>query len=112
MIETPVSLSNAMTLDEVLDRLSQAHDVVGLAMFGSRLNAGASSISDYDLLILVENPPVRIFQMLSHIDGRMADIVFVEVDSVVQLLASDTPEQAEQSVGYPMIPSTRPQPTS
>jgi predicted nucleotidyltransferase len=74
---TPDSLSNHLTLDEALTRLASSEHVDGLALFGSRIAAAAAEASDYDLLILVHSLPVGIFQMLTHIDGRLADVVFV-----------------------------------
>ena len=68
------TLSNHLTLQEVLTRLEHAEAVDGLALFGSQITTPANPASDYDLLILVLDPPVRIFQMLTHIDGRMAAV--------------------------------------
>ncbi len=79
-----------LTLEETLRRLSAAAPVDGLALFGSRRNkVGATahepSSSDYDLLVLVEELPVTIFQMLTYIDGRVADVVFYPTTMVDQL---------------------------
>lgn len=85
---TPETISNRLTLQAALARLS-AHEVVdGLALFGSRVGGTAFPASDYDLLILIESLPVGIFQMLAHIDGRMADVVFVLSSQADRLLAS------------------------
>jgi hypothetical protein len=79
-----------LTLAETLCRLSAAQTVDGLALFGSqRSKVGAPedqpSISDYDLLVLVKELPVAIFQLLTSIDGRMADVVFYPTTLVDQL---------------------------
>ncbi len=60
-------------------------------MFGSQASDFKNPISDYDLLILIAHPPVDIFQMLTHIDGRMADVVFVEADLAERVLSLDSP---------------------
>jgi predicted nucleotidyltransferase len=81
------TLSNGMSLEETLACLARAESVDGLALFGSQGGKRLSPVSDYDLLILIEKPPVPIFQMLSYIDGRMADIVFVETETADKLLS-------------------------
>ena len=88
------SLSNHLTLEEILARLEKARVVDGLALFGSRKIAPTNPVSDYDLLILVADPPVRIFQMLTHIAGRMADVVFVETAMADALLEDRQPVAA------------------
>jgi predicted nucleotidyltransferase len=84
---TPDTRSNHLTLDEALARLAASEHVAGLALFGSRAIGGATEASDYDLLILVHSLPVGIFQMLTHIDGRLADVVFVTTATADRLLA-------------------------
>src|SRR5262245_22781838 len=84
---TQNTISNNMTLDEALVRLAASEDVDGLALFGSRGTEWNNPISDYDLLILVSRLPIGIFQMLTHIDGRMADIVFVRTEMVDQMFS-------------------------
>jgi hypothetical protein len=65
--------------------------VVGVAQFGSRVQLSETPSSDYDLLILVTEISVEIFQMLTHIAGRLADIVFADVQTADQLIQSDVP---------------------
>jgi predicted nucleotidyltransferase len=81
------TLSNRMSLEETLACLEAAESVDGLALFGSQSGKRLSPVSDYDLLILIEKPPVPIFQSLSYIDERMADIVFVETETADTLLS-------------------------
>jgi hypothetical protein len=45
-------------------------------------------------LVLIERPPARIFQMLAHIDGRMADIMFVETEVADRVLELQDPVPA------------------
>ncbi|HKZ68970.1 MAG TPA: nucleotidyltransferase domain-containing protein, partial [Anaerolineales bacterium] len=82
------TITNILSFDEVVARLAVSEAVDGLALFGSRSTDDASPISDYDLLILVKDLPVRIFQMLTHIEQRMADIVFVETEIADRVLVS------------------------
>lgn len=86
----PLSPASTLTLAETLVRLQAHPQVDGLALFGSQVTERSGPVSDYDLLILVQGQPVRVFQMLTHIGGRMADVVFVETELVDQLLSNAT----------------------
>ena len=44
--------------------------------------------SDYDLLVLAKAIPARIFQMVTTIGGRLADIVLVEIETADTLLTT------------------------
>ena len=85
---TQTTITSTLSFDEVAARLAVSEAVDGLALFGSRSTDEANPISDYDLLILVKDLPVRIFQMLTHIEQRMADIVFVETEIADRVLVS------------------------
>jgi predicted nucleotidyltransferase len=93
------SLSNHLSLETALARLAANDLVEGLALFGSRAGGAALPASDYDLLILISTLPVGIFQMLSHIDGRMTDIVFVLTADADRLLAGAGPVAANTNDG-------------
>jgi hypothetical protein len=92
------SRSGQLTLDEALDRLRTSPSVDGLALFGSQTGI-VHPASDYDLLILVREMPEPIFQMFTTIDGRMADIVFVEAAWVDILLDFGQPAAASSFEG-------------
>jgi predicted nucleotidyltransferase len=95
---TRETLSNRLTLDAALTRLA-THDLVdGLALFGSRAGSAALPASDHDLLVLVSSPPVGIFQMLTHIEGHMAGVVFVLTARADRLLGA-VPVAASSSDG-------------
>jgi glycine cleavage system H lipoate-binding protein len=90
------SPSNPLTLQQTLERLARSPNVDGLALFGSQ-NA-TNPVSDYDLLILVSDLPVKIFQMLTHIDSRMADVVFVETAAADAILSAGEAAGAFESM--------------
>jgi hypothetical protein len=100
---TSMTRSHTLTLDETLERLAASPLVDGLAPFGSRTVDAGDPVSDYDLLILVQDPPVRIFQMLTHIDGRIADVVFVETETVDHLLERDEAVESTSTEGRLML---------
>lgn len=89
MSTTVLAGSDALTLDQTIRRLETSDEVDGLAHFGSRVEIMSNSVSDYDLLVLVTEQPVDIFQLLTHIGGRMADVVISDIDSADRVLALD-----------------------
>jgi predicted nucleotidyltransferase len=87
------SVSDHLSLEEAVVRLKAAPLVDGIAEFGSRATAQTGPASDYDLLILVQDIPTNVFQMITTIDGRLTDVVLVPVKTVNLLLtASETPK--------------------
>jgi len=96
---TESTLSTNLTFDEALARLTASKIVDGIALFGSRVATANDMVSDYDLLLLVTHLPVRIFQMLTHIHGRMADVVFVETEMADRLLETPNAVQTNSFEG-------------
>lgn len=83
------SLSDHLTFDQVIDQLRSSPQVEGVAEFGSRTTDHSLPASDYDLLILVKQLPVRIFQLVTTIDGRLADVVLADSRTIDAILALD-----------------------
>src|SRR5262245_1122061 len=100
MFPTLLSSSNHLALDTVVQRLSAAPLVEGIALFGSSTQASGNPVSDYDLLVMLDNPPIRIFQMQTYIDGRIADVAFVETEVADRVLALTEPASAISAEGY------------
>lgn len=69
------AVTRTWNFDETLQRLSQSPFVEGIAEFGSRAAARESAASDYDLLIVLRDMPSPVFQIITAINGRIADIV-------------------------------------
>jgi predicted nucleotidyltransferase len=82
--------ASELPLAAVLRRVAASDKVDGIALFGSQ-SAAMSPVSDYDILILINDPTIRIFQMLTHIDSRLADIVFVETELAERVLLTTEP---------------------
>lgn len=92
MIElVTASLSDQMSFDEFLSILKGSPAVDGFAQFGSHAVQQANAASDYDLLILVTALPAPVFQLVTTVDGRLADIVLVDITLADRLLTEDTP---------------------
>src|SRR6266511_2183228 len=86
-LSTP-SFSDQLSLNDTIEYLTQSALVDGIAEFGSRASQDVSAASDYDLLILLTSLPMRVFQLLTTIDGRLADIVLVETETADSQLAT------------------------
>jgi len=100
MFPTIISLSHHLTLENLVDRLKASSQVVGLALFGSP--PAENPASDYDLLVVLANPPVKMFQMSTFIGGRGADIAFSESEIVERVLKLDQPVSATSPEGFLM----------
>jgi predicted nucleotidyltransferase len=100
MVNTLTSQSNTMTLEQVIAHLTQSQRVEAIALFGSTSRSGNDSASDYDLLIVVSKAPVRIFEMQTYIDGRIADVVFIETEVTDRVLALDHPVMPTSDEGF------------
>lgn len=98
LLSTP-SISDGLSLQETLARLKASPFVDGIAEFGSRASRQTDAVSDYDLLLLVHDVPTRVFQMVTTIDGHIADIVLVETQTADALLAVNEPPDARSFEG-------------
>lgn len=88
------SVSDHLSLEDAVTRLKASSRVDGIAEFGSRTTSQANVASDYDLLVLVRDLPTEVFQMVTTIGGRLADIVLVETKTADTLLATSQPPKA------------------
>jgi len=99
MFQTRPTIANQLSLDTVVQRLATQPFVDGIALFGTPLTV-PTSISDYDLLLLVEAEPVPIFQMLTYIHGRMADVVVYATELADQVIHGQLPNSPDPWLGY------------
>ncbi len=81
------SVSDQLTFERVIDQLAASPQVDGVAEFGSRTADHSVPTSDYDLLILVKQLPARVFQLVTTIDGRLADVVLADNGTIEGILA-------------------------
>ncbi len=98
MITRPARTQD-LTLLETVERLAASPTVLGIAYFGSRSSREQDLASDYDLFLLVDTQPVEIFQMLTYIDGRMADIVISEWETADRVLGLTDRVEARSAEG-------------
>lgn len=102
MFEAYPSLSNAMSFTEVIERLVSSGKVAGIALFGSSAANLPRGASDYDLLLLIPNNDIHIFQMHTWIDGISADVVFVEIALAERVLALSEPVSGNSPESFVM----------
>ena len=78
-----------MTLQEFIARLRRSNSIVALAIIGSAAQARTDIASDYDLLIVLENPPVPLTGGVTFIEDRFTDIVFMTLKEIRRLSQVD-----------------------
>ncbi len=88
MPQTRAAISDALTLDAVIDRLQQQPTVEGLILVGSAANATMNVASDYDLVLILSAMPVPLHTGVTSIDGRFTDLLFHTTADVEQILAA------------------------
>ena len=88
-----------MTLGELIDRLSAKAIVDGLAIIGSGADGTMNEVSDYDLLIVLNEPPQHLTGGVTQVEGRMVDIVFATTSEIVELL--DVKDEEVEIDGIP-----------
>jgi predicted nucleotidyltransferase len=93
MFDPHLSRTENMDLDEVIARLKQNDVVDGILQIGSMREERLKPHSDYDLLIVLREMPLPLHVLLTIIEGRLADIIFVR-SSFVQAILSEDFEQA------------------
>ena len=88
--------SRELILDDItalLKRLGESRYVDGIALIGSAGEGRLRSESDYDVLIVLDQPPVPIRTGVTWVDGRLADLVFsslAEIDGLATVNGGDT----------------------
>lgn len=99
MFPTRLCASNGWTMHDIVQRLQESGMVDGVALFGSGYDP-ADPASDYDVLILVNDPPVHIFQMQTYIDGVLCDVTFVDTAVTERTLLLQKPVAATSAEGF------------
>jgi predicted nucleotidyltransferase len=89
MFPLPHSDTADMTLDEVLARLSRHPDVDGLVTVGSTGRDSLTPISDYDVLVVLAEMPVRLHVGITYIDHRLTDLLFATTTHIERILAAE-----------------------
>jgi predicted nucleotidyltransferase len=91
------SFASRWPFDTVIARLKQHERVAGLLLTGSFARNEQTPASDYDLVILLNDAPKTWFVGVTTIDGRFADLIFVDAQALraIQALDPDAPADPE-----------------
>lgn len=80
------------TLEELLARLRRSQAVDAVAIIGSAAEGNLNATSDYDLLIVLKEPPLTLAGGVTYLDGRLTDIVFAVPEDIERLNAAAAEE--------------------
>ncbi len=89
MFPLPHSGTADMTLEAVLTRLSHHPSVDGLVTVGSTGRSSLTSVSDYDVLIVLADMPVPLHVGITYIDHRLTDLLFATTAHVDHIVAAE-----------------------
>lgn len=90
MFTMPASITQHMSLNEVIETLKKHDNIVGIIVAGSSADATIKPESDYDLVIILQDYPYPMHVALTTIDGRMSDIVFWSLSQLEEMLTQTT----------------------
>jgi predicted nucleotidyltransferase len=99
---TTQSPTNDLSLDEVIDRLSQRPEVDGIVVIGSLSGKQFKPHSDYDLLLVMNQMPVPLQVGLTYINGRLTDIIFTTFKQINHCMV-DTASTALDEETYKIL---------
>jgi predicted nucleotidyltransferase len=80
-----------LDLEELVARLSRRESVDGIVFVGSTGTNELSPNSDYDVLVVIDEPALPLLVGLTTVGGRLTDLLFAAVPEVEQLLAGARP---------------------
>ena len=81
----------SMTLQELIERLRSRDHIDGIVVIGSAARDELEPASDYDLVILLSAMPVPIDIGITQGEHRPADLTFMTVEEMDELLETDKP---------------------
>lgn len=97
MFQTHLSQSHFTSLDEVVARLTQHGEVESIAILGSGATGILNPASDYDILVVLSEAPVPVSLVLTTIDQRLAEVVFLPAGTIEQWLSTETFDPASNA---------------
>lgn len=94
-----VPATAALSLDAVVARLAGRRAVEGVLTIGTTRGDRLTPASDYDLVVVLAQRPVPVRVGLGSIGGRLADLLFVEEQTVRDILDRDGPFAPDEWIG-------------
>jgi hypothetical protein len=94
-------ISPDLTLETAVSRLAASPTVDGVLLTGSTANLGLTMTSDYDLLIVLDDPlPLHVG--IGRLEGRLADLAFTSTDLLDRLVTAPA-QAAGQPLAWPIV---------
>lgn len=87
MFPTSSTVTQQLTLVEVLHRLRQQSEVAGILLMGSVVTGQLTLTSDYDILLVLTSLSTPTKLVTTWIDGRFAEIYCTTVDAIERAIA-------------------------
>ena len=103
MFETLASISNTLTLAEVVTRLAEHTEVDGVLLIGSTGRASLSTASDYDLVVILADMPAPLHVALTVVDSRLTDVIFYHTRAIERILTNDDLADSADSIAGKLI---------
>jgi hypothetical protein len=97
MFRTLPSLTNNLSLEDVIQRFSQSDLVTGILLIGTNGYIGPYSVNgaalcdDFDLLVVLSEEPAPLHVAITTVDRRMTDIYFTRMAELEQIEALQGP---------------------
>lgn len=85
------ALTAELGLDELVARLSDCPDIAGVLALGSTRDNRLTPASDLDLVLVLAAWPAPIHVGITHVAGRLTDLLFLDLIAVRALAANDRP---------------------
>ncbi|HSH77050.1 MAG TPA: nucleotidyltransferase domain-containing protein [Herpetosiphonaceae bacterium] len=89
------SASHALTLEQVVERLALHELVEGVVLVGSQARDAITPWSDYDILLVLRSMPAPLAVAYAWVGGRMADVIFVDVEAIRRIGREGVPIPVE-----------------
>ena len=93
------SPASGAPLDDVVQRLAAHAAVHGAALLGSGQRLALNSVSDIDLLIVVDEDWAALRGAVTRIDGRMGDVLFATTREIAEISNAESTRDAGAWVG-------------
>ncbi len=97
---TGVASTNTMTLDAVIARLAGRDVVDGILLMGSTATGALTPTSDYDLLLVLDEPPTPLRMVNTWVDGRLTEVYCTTVRALERIVARPAawPDTGEEGI--------------
>ena len=92
MFSIPPSITNNISLENLITTLKNNEIVAGIVVAGSKGRNELKPESDYDIVLILQNYPHPMHVLLTTIEGRMSDIAFWSVEQLDHMLKMDKVE--------------------